>query len=72
MSVPTLADARAERAAIAAAPCHVSRMLVGRQNGEGQGRGTPAIQPLTAEIQLPTAENQQNGNPLGLTAKLQV
>ena len=27
-----------------------------------QGRGTPAIQLLTAEIQLPTAENKQNGN----------
>jgi len=57
MPVPTLADARAERAAIAAALCHVSPMLLGRQNGEGQRRGTPAIQPLTAEIQLPTAEN---------------
>ena len=27
-----------------------------------QGRGTPAIQLLTAEIQLPTAENKQNRN----------
>ena len=35
VSVPTLADARAERAAIAAAPCRVSPMLLGRQMPRG-------------------------------------